>query len=188
MKKVKYKILPALCMTSILFASGCTATQEEKKESIEQKGTDTTKESNTEREKEKVIEDTTKESNTEIGEEKVIEDKKMKVTEAKIIKDDKVTEKEQVVQVKFDIKNEGQEDFGIGSGDFYIKDNEGNTYEMYGREDNFGDVIPAGQSLQGNGYYKVAKDAKELIVVYSPKVGQDAENKSVEWKIGNPTK
>lgn len=171
MKKAKYKILPALCITSILFASGCAATQEEKKESVEQKGTDTQKE-----------------MHTEIGKEKVIQDKKMKVAEAKMIKDDTVSEKEQVVQVKFDIKNEGQEDFGIGSGDFYIKDKEGNTYEMYGREDNFGDVIPVGKSLQGNGYYKVAKDAKELIVVYSPATKQGADNENVEWKIGNPTK
>ncbi|PER36573.1 hypothetical protein COL26_33955 [Bacillus thuringiensis] len=173
MKKGKYKILPVVCMTSILFAGGCTANPGEKKQSIEQKGSDTQKA-----------------ADTEIGKEKTIQDKKIKITEVKIIKDDTVSEKEQIVQVKFDIKNEGKEDFGIGSGDFYIKDKKGNTYEMYGRDDNFGDVIPADKSLQGNGYYKIAKEVKDLSVVYGPAIerAQGSDKESVEWKIGNPTK
>ncbi|PER85913.1 hypothetical protein, partial [Bacillus cereus] len=124
MKKVTNKMMSALCMTSILFSVGCTGTQETKKESVEQKGSD----------KQKV-------ADTEIGKEKVIQDKKMKITAAKMIKDETVGEQEELIQVKFDIKNEGKEDFGIGAGDFLLKDKEGKTYTMYGREDNFGNVI-----------------------------------------------
>ncbi|MES5896837.1 DUF4352 domain-containing protein [Bacillus cereus group sp. RP43] len=165
MKRVIKKIIPAVCMTSILFSAGCTGTTDTKKENVEKQAIQ-----------------------TEIGKEKVSRAMKMKVTAAKIVKDETVSEQEEVVQIQFDIKNEGNEDNGIGAGDFVIKDEKGKTYEMYGREDNFGDVIPAGKSLKGNGYYRVAKDTKELKVVYSPTVQKEKDEKVIEWNIGHPEK
>ncbi|PEX07096.1 hypothetical protein COD78_23855 [Bacillus cereus] len=172
MKKRKYKIIPVLCTASILFAGGCAVNQGEKKQTIEQKGADIQKA-----------------ADTEIGKEKMIQDKKMKITGAKIIKDDTISKEEQLVEITFDIKNAGKSDFGIGSGDFYIKDKKGNTYEMYGREDNFGDVIPVDKSLQGNGYYKVKKGAKDLSIVYSPAIEREqrADKEIATWKIGDVT-
>ncbi|MFJ8120013.1 DUF4352 domain-containing protein [Bacillus mycoides] len=165
MKRVTQKIILALCKTRILFSAGCTGTKDTKKETIEHQ-----------------------DIQTEIGKEKVSHTMKMKIIAAKIVKDDTVSEQEQIVQVQFDIKNEGKEDSGIGAGDFMMKDDTGKTYSMYGNADNFGDVIPVGKSLKGNGYYCVAKDGKELTVVYSPAVKQGMEEKTIEWKIGKPTK
>jgi len=159
------KMISALCMTSILFSAGCTGAKEIKKESVERQS-----------------------SQTEIGKEKGNSIKKMKVTAAKIIKDETVSEQEKVVQVQFDIKNEGTEDFGIGAGDFIIEDDKGKTYSLYGKEDNFGGLIPAGESLKGNGYYSVSKETKELKVVYQPVGKQATDEKTIEWKIGNPKK
>ncbi|HHP1053186.1 hypothetical protein [Bacillus cereus group sp. BfR-BA-01354] len=69
-----------------------------------------------------------------------------------------------------------------------MKDKDGKKYEMFGQEDNFGDVIQTKKSLQGNGYYKIKKDAIDLALVYSPARDQDKEQKNPEWKIGNPNK
>ncbi|MES5896819.1 DUF4352 domain-containing protein [Bacillus cereus group sp. RP43] len=164
MKQLTKKMISTVCMTSILFSAGCTGAKDIKKESLEQQ-----------------------EVKSEIGKEKVSQEMEMKikVTGAKIIEDKTVSEQEQVVQVQFEIKNEGKDDNGIGAGDFVIQDDKGKTYPMYGKEDNFGDVIPVGKSLKGNGYYNIAKGTKELKVVYKPTVKQEMDEKTIEWKIGN---
>ncbi|MED3684440.1 hypothetical protein P4530_15715, partial [Bacillus thuringiensis] len=61
-----------------------------------------------------------------------------------------------------------------------------NVYESHGREDSFGDVIPVEKTLQGKGYYKVKKDAKDLRIVYSPAIerAKGETHEEVEWKIG----
>ncbi|MED3687216.1 hypothetical protein P4530_30435, partial [Bacillus thuringiensis] len=89
MKHVTFKMMSGLCLTSVLLLNGCADKPEEKKLSIEQKETKTKTEA------------------TEIGQEKVVQDKKMKITEVKAVKDDMVSAEEQIVQVAFDIKNEG---------------------------------------------------------------------------------
>lgn len=167
MKRTTNKIMSALCMTSILISAGCAGTQNAEKKSSEQKDLNIKKS-----------------METEIGTEKVIQDKKIKINKIDSIKDENVSEKEQVLKVSFDIKNEGKEDSGIGSGDFYIKDKNGSEYTMYSHEDNFGDVISSGKSIKGNGYYKIPKNAGELILVYSP-VMQQVDKKTIEWKIGS---
>lgn len=163
---MKKTILSALCITSVLFANGCTGAKDAENKSSATQNSEA----------------------TEIGKEKKINDIKIKITEVKVKKDDTISENEKLIQLKFDIKNDSKETFGIGTGDFYVKDKDGKKYEMFGQEDNFGDVIQTKKSLQGNGYYKVEKDAKDLMLVYSPIRNQDKEQKNLEWKIGNPGK
>lgn len=47
------------------------------------------------------------------------------------------------------------------------KDNKGNKYNIYNSDDNFCSVIPSGENLDGNAYYKVPKNAKKLKLIYS---------------------
>lgn len=128
------------------------------------------------------------ELNTEINQVREIQNVNMKVTGVKIIKDDNISDNEKLIQVKFDIQNNNKEEFGIGAGDFYIKDKDEKHYENYGREDSFGDVIATKESLKGNGYYTVPKEAKDLVVIYNPVMGKVKDQKKIKWDIGNPTK
>lgn len=109
----------------------------------------------------------------------------MKINKVNYIKTENVSEEEKIVQISLEIKNDGKEEFGIGAGDFYIKDDTGNKYTMYSHEDNFGGVIPIGEKIQGNGYYKVPKNAKGLKLIYSPVIKENQNNQIIEWKLEN---
>ncbi|MEB9553154.1 DUF4352 domain-containing protein [Bacillus cereus] len=170
---MKKTVFAGLCITGMLFLAGCTDHKTKENKSTGEKS-------------EEQIPQKQQSMNSEIGKEKKLNGIKMKITEVNFVEDDSISEDEKLLQVKFDINNAGEEGFGIGSGDFYIQDQDGKKYEMYGREDNFGNLIQPNESLQGNGYYKIAKDAKELVVVYSPIATQGETTKDLNWKIGNP--
>ncbi|MBC2035224.1 DUF4352 domain-containing protein [Listeria booriae] len=126
------------------------------------------------------------ETKTELNKEKAINDINMKITSATIIKDDTLKKDEAMLQLKFAIKNGSKADYGVGSGDFYIKDKSGKKYEMAGHEDNFGDVIKVGKTLNGSGYYTIPKDAKDLTVVYDQAINKAKDKKTISWEIGTP--
>ncbi|MBC2284267.1 DUF4352 domain-containing protein [Listeria booriae] len=126
------------------------------------------------------------ESQTELNKEKTIHDINMKITSATIIKDDTLKKDEAMLQLHFAIKNDSKADYGIGSGDFYIQDKSGKKYEMAGHEDNFGDVIKSGKTLNGSGYYTIPKDAKNLTVVYDQAINKAKDKQTIRWEIGTP--
>ncbi|MBC1293265.1 DUF4352 domain-containing protein [Listeria booriae] len=126
------------------------------------------------------------ESKSELNKEKTIHDINMKITSATIIKDDTLKKDEAMLQLNFAIKNDSKADYGIGSGDFYIQDKSGKKYEMAGHEDNFGDVIKSGKTLNGSGYYTIPKDAKNLTVVYDQAINKAKDKQTIRWEIGTP--
>lgn len=123
---------------------------------------------------------------TEINQEKTINNMAMKITSDNIVNDDTLKNDQSLLAVHFTIKNNGKVDYGVGAGDFYIKDSKGNKYKMYGHEDNFGDVIKPGKTLQGIGYYAIPKDATNLTVVYDKAVDTSKNDKTLDWNIGTP--
>lgn len=132
---------------------------------------------------EQVSEKTTK---TEINQVKTINNIEMKITGDKIVKDDTLKTDQELLEVSFDIKNKSKSDYGVGSGDFYVKDKEGKKYLMYGNEDNFGAVIKTKEELKGKGYYAIPKGAKDLVVVYDKAVDHSKSEKTIEWNVGTP--
>ena len=122
-----------------------------------------------------------RESKDEIGEAKEVN--KLKINPEKVIytdkrnsTDDKKVKK--VVEITFDVKNEGGTELGIGAGDFSVFDAEGNNLELYGYPDNFGDVVSPGKELKGKAYYKVEGKEPCKLVFENPD-----GNKKIEWGI-----
>ncbi|EUJ23148.1 lipoprotein [Listeria grandensis FSL F6-0971] len=124
----------------------------------------------------------------ELNKAKTVNEIVMKITNATTIKDDTLEQGQEMLQLKFEIKNGSKAEYGIGSGDFYIQDEAGKKYTMTGREDNFGAAIKAGATLKGNGYYAVPKNAKKLTVVYDQVMNKAKDKKTISWFIGTPTK
>lgn len=124
---------------------------------------------------------------TDLNKAKTINEITMKITHAAMIKEETLEQGQEMLQLKFEIKNDSKAEYGIGSGDFYIQDEAGKKYTMTGREDNFGAVVKAGATLKGNGYYAVPKNAKKLTVVYDQVMNKAKDKKTISWFIGTPT-
>ncbi|MBC1954187.1 DUF4352 domain-containing protein [Listeria welshimeri] len=123
---------------------------------------------------------------TELNQVKTINDVDMKITGDKIVKDDTLKTNQELLEVSFDIKNNSKSDYGVGSGDYYVKDKDGKKYTMYGNEDNFGAVVKTKKELKGKGYYAIPKGSKDLVVVYDKAVDKSKSEKTLEWNIGTP--
>ncbi|EAC3456728.1 DUF4352 domain-containing protein [Listeria monocytogenes] len=123
---------------------------------------------------------------TEINQVKTINDIDMEITGDKIVKDDTLKTDQVLLEVSFDIKNNSKSDYGVGSGDYYVKDKDGKKYPMYGNEDNFGAVVKTGKELKGKGYYAIPKGSEDLVVVYDKAVDKSKSEKTLEWNIGTP--
>lgn len=90
----------------------------------------------------------------------------------------------QMLIVEMNIKNTTKEESGAGAADFVVKADNGKTYKVYGLEaKNFGDVIPAGKTLTGKGYYEIPKDTKAVTFYYEP-----AGKRQAEWHLDVPAK
>ncbi|EDN8189237.1 DUF4352 domain-containing protein [Listeria monocytogenes] len=127
-----------------------------------------------------------KKMKTEINQVKTINDIDMKITEDKIVKDDTLKTDQVLLEVSFDIKNNSNSDYGVGSGDYYVQDKNEKKYPMYGNEDNFGAVVKAKKELTGKGYYAIPKGSKDLVVVYDKAVDKSKSEKTLKWNIGTP--
>ncbi|MBA3927796.1 DUF4352 domain-containing protein [Listeria rustica] len=93
----------------------------------------------------------------------------------------------QTAKIDFSIKNTGKEESGAGAGDFVIETIDGKKHQVYGlNANNFGDVIPAGKTLKGSGYYEIPANQKEFTVLYEPftEVAMD----KIAWEITVPSK
>ncbi|WP_236637302.1 DUF4352 domain-containing protein [Listeria sp. SHR_NRA_18] len=81
-------------------------------------------------------------------------------------------------------KNISKEAAPIGSGDFYLKDKDGKKYTFTGSESSLGDVVKAGKTIEGYGYYSIPKESKKMMVVYKPFQSTD----QLKWEITIPGK
>lgn len=90
----------------------------------------------------------------------------------------------QMLIVEMNIKNTSKQESGAGAADFVVKADNGKTYKVYGLEaKNFGDVIAAGKTLTGKGYYEIPKDTKAVTFYYEP-----AGKRQAEWHLNVPAK
>lgn len=90
----------------------------------------------------------------------------------------------QMLIVEMNIKNTTKQESGAGAADFVVKADNGKTYKVYGLEaKNFGDVIAAGKTLTGKGYYEIPKDTKAVTFYYEP-----AGKRQAEWHLDVPAK
>lgn len=72
------------------------------------------------------------------------------------------------LKVGISAKNISNEEVGICTGDFKVKDADGNEYTFTGSNDNFGDVVKAGDTIEGYGYYSIPNDMEVGVIIYNP--------------------
>lgn len=75
------------------------------------------------------------------------------------------------------VKNNSEKSFGIGAGEFTLKNEHNEKYKI-SEGDNFGGEIKKGESISGTMYFKVPLDTKKVTVMYSPD-----EKKTLLWDI-----
>ncbi len=127
----------------------------------------------------------TKAANDDIGKTRTAND--LEITLVNVEMKDSNDDNKQMVKIDFSVKNTGKEESGAGAGDFIIKTKDGKKYQVYGlNANNFGDVIPAGKTLKGSGYYEIPTNQKVFTVLYEPftEVAMD----KVAWEITIPIK
>ena len=106
---------------------------------------------------------------SEIGETKKTENLEITVEAAKIVDNPLNTDLgKTTLEVKVKSKNISEEEQDIGTPDFKILDAKGNEYKFTSSEDNFGDVIEPGKTLEGAGYYSIPNDMTSGVIVYNP--------------------
>ncbi len=72
------------------------------------------------------------------------------------------------LKVEVSAKNISDKEQSIGTGDFKIKDEDGNEYTFTSSDNNFGDVVQPGKTLNGSGYYSIPNDMKAGVIIYNP--------------------
>ncbi|MBC1417888.1 DUF4352 domain-containing protein [Listeria fleischmannii] len=94
------------------------------------------------------------------------------------------TDKKDMLQVTFSVKNTAKESSGAGAADFQVKADDGKTYKVYGLEaKNFGTEIKSGQTITGTGYYEIPAETKSVTLYYKP-----LEQKMAQWQLKVPSK
>ncbi|EMG28815.1 lipoprotein [Listeria fleischmannii 1991] len=94
------------------------------------------------------------------------------------------SDKKDMLQVTFSVKNIAKETSGAGAADFKVKADDGKTYKVYGLEaKNFGTEIKAGQTITGTGYYEIPANTKSVTLYYEP-----LEQKMAQWQLKVPAK
>lgn len=106
---------------------------------------------------------------SELGKTKKTDEFEIKVTSAEIVDNPLNTDLgHTTLKVGVSAKNISKEEAGMGTGDFKVKDAEGNEYTFTGSDDNFGDVVKAGDTIEGYGYYSIPNDMKAGVIIYNP--------------------
>lgn len=106
---------------------------------------------------------------SELGKTKKTDAFEITVTSAEIVDNPLNTDLgHTTLKVGVSAKNISKEETGIGTGDFKVKDAEGNEYTFTGSNDNFGDVVKAGDTIEGYGYYSIPNDMKAGVIIYNP--------------------
>ncbi|KGL45581.1 hypothetical protein BMT55_12830 [Listeria newyorkensis] len=94
------------------------------------------------------------------------------------------SDKKDMLQVTFSVKNTDKVTSGAGAADFKVKADNDKTYDVYGLEaKNFGTEIKAGQTITGTGYYEIPAKTKTVTVYYAP-LGK----KKAQWQLKVPAK
>ncbi len=94
------------------------------------------------------------------------------------------SDKKDMLQVTFKVKNTSKTEGGVGANDFKVKTDSGKTYSVYGLEEkNFGTAIQADKSITGTGYYEIPAGSKSVTVYYEP-LGK----KMAQWQLKVPAK
>lgn len=81
----------------------------------------------------------------------------------------------QLLTIKIEVTNTDKGPLGIGAGDFFIRDKEGNETKIYGQRENFGEVIEKGKSIKDKAHFKVPNSYSTFTLVYQPYKTTDAE-------------
>ncbi|WP_430534775.1 DUF4352 domain-containing protein [Listeria rocourtiae] len=81
------------------------------------------------------------------------------------------------IRVQFKVKNNTNQTTGIGAGNFHIKVGK-KDYQMTSG-DNFGQEIAKDEVITGNGYYKIPKEQKETLLIYT-----SPEGETWTWNLG----
>ncbi|MBC1795786.1 DUF4352 domain-containing protein [Listeria booriae] len=130
---------------------------------------------------------TTQQTQTDIGKKKVIADIEMTPKNFTYKQDDTFNEKgKELTVIPMHIANKTKSEFGVGAGDFHLETADGKKIDTFGYHDSFGDVIPAGKTLDGNAYFAIPKNGKDYTLVYHP--AKAASEQTLKWTIGSPKK
>ncbi|MBC1212419.1 DUF4352 domain-containing protein [Listeria booriae] len=108
---------------------------------------------------------------TDIGKTQDINGLNITVTNAELVN------QSSKIRVQFKVKNNTKQTTGIGAGNFHIKVGK-KDYQMTGG-DNFGQEIAKGETITGNGYYKIPKKQEETLLIYT-----SPEGETWTWNLG----
>ncbi|MBC1435279.1 DUF4352 domain-containing protein [Listeria rocourtiae] len=109
----------------------------------------------------------------------------IQVTSAELIDNNLNTDVgHETLKLAVQAKNISKEAVPIGSGDFYLKDEDGKKYTFTGSESSLGDVVKAGKTIEGYGYYSIPKESKKMMIVYNPFQSTD----QLKWEMTVPGK
>jgi hypothetical protein len=106
---------------------------------------------------------------SEVGKKKETDDFEITIESAQVVDNPLNTDLGNVtLEVKVKAKNISKEDQGLGTADFKIIDANKEEHLFTSHEDNFGDLVEPGKTIEGAGYYSVPKDMDACVIVYNP--------------------
>ncbi|WP_163655323.1 DUF4352 domain-containing protein [Listeria sp. PSOL-1] len=123
---------------------------------------------------------------TETNHTKSVNGVEMKVEKLKLTEDGAT--KNHLLQIAMKFKNNNKTNFGIGAGDFKLKDADGKELKLKTEAPNFGDEIKSDKELTGNAYFIVPKTIKTAKLIYQPVTTVKSKKKETEvsWNLTLP--
>ncbi|MDO1604843.1 DUF4352 domain-containing protein [Lactobacillus sp. YT155] len=115
-----------------------------------------------------------KDANNQIKIEK--KTKTVKITPLKV-ENDHDLKNDQIISIKYKIKNISKKKTVVAASDFIIKS--GESYYYMGEGINFAKTIKAHQSVTGTGYYKIPKELKKFTLMFHPVDSKE----NAQWKL-----
>ncbi|MEQ6206856.1 DUF4352 domain-containing protein [Enterococcus mundtii] len=106
---------------------------------------------------------------SELGKTKTTDEFEITVKQAEIVDNPLNTDLgHSTLKVDVSAKNITNKEQSIGTGDFKIKDAKGDEYTFTSSDNNFGDVVQPGKTIDGSGYYSIPNDMKAGVIIYNP--------------------